>query len=113
MVNVAGMPVRIITTSMVADTTRSTTAVIMDTVHDMDGIIMDTAVTDMPVVTIIMDRCTAVTVTPVPAWSSSTSLNPVIIDMTIDHAEDALSSSILFLHRFVAFKKFREEMTGV
>jgi hypothetical protein len=111
-----GMPVtikNIITTGMPADTTKSTTAVIMDIVHDMEGIIMDTGVTDMPVITITMDRITAATVIPVPAWSSSIRVSPVIIDMTTDQPDDDLSSGIFLVFRFVAFKELREEMAGM
>lgn len=84
MVTGAGMRAGIITTSMLTGTTKSTIAVIMDTAHDMVVMILDTAVADMPIVTIIMDHCMAGTVTPVQAWSSSTSRDPAIIDMTTD-----------------------------
>lgn len=100
----AAMRASAITKSMSEDTTKSITAVIMDTVHGMDGIIMDTGVTDMPVVTIIMDRYTVVTVTRALPWLSSTRLNPVIIGMTTDQRNEAMSSGILFMFRFVAFK---------
>ena len=100
----AGLRASAITKSMSADTIKSITAVIMDTVHGMDGIIMDTGVTDMPVITIIMDRYTANTVTQDLAWLSSTRLDPVIIGITTDQTSEAMSSGILFMFRFVAFK---------